>query len=60
MDDDVTQEFAESFAPAHPGHCSLYLISPQEVGGNFPDRLKAALGEEPQKPPQKTLFAEEG
>jgi thiamine-phosphate pyrophosphorylase len=23
--------------------CSLYLISPQEVGGSFPDRLKAAL-----------------
>jgi thiamine-phosphate pyrophosphorylase len=25
----------------HPGQ--LYLISPQEVCGNFPDRLKAAL-----------------
>lgn len=24
-------------------HCRLYLISPQEVGGAFPDRLKAAL-----------------
>jgi thiamine-phosphate pyrophosphorylase len=24
--------------------CKLYLISPQEVGGAFPDRLKAALG----------------
>ncbi len=24
--------------------CQLYLISPQDVGGNFPDRLKAALG----------------
>ena len=24
--------------------CKLYLISPQEVGGTFPDRLKAALG----------------
>jgi thiamine-phosphate pyrophosphorylase len=23
--------------------CQLYLISPQDVGGNFPDRLKAAL-----------------
>jgi thiamine-phosphate pyrophosphorylase len=23
--------------------CQLYLISPQEVAGNFPDRLKAAL-----------------
>lgn len=24
--------------------CKLYLISPQEVGGDFPDRLRAALG----------------
>ncbi len=24
--------------------CQLYLISPQEVGGAFPDRLRAALG----------------
>ncbi len=23
--------------------CQLYLISPQEVGGNFPDRLRSAL-----------------
>ena len=23
--------------------CKLYLVSPQEVGGSFPDRLKAAL-----------------
>jgi len=43
MDDDVTQQFAQDFAPRDRGRCSLYLISPQEVGGNFPDRLKAAL-----------------
>ncbi|MES2902599.1 MAG: thiamine phosphate synthase [Pseudomonadota bacterium] len=24
--------------------CQLYLISPQDVGGGFPDRLRAALG----------------
>ena len=24
--------------------CKLYLITPQDVGGDFPDRLKAALG----------------
>jgi thiamine-phosphate pyrophosphorylase len=41
--DEVTQDFAETFAPAGPGRCRLYLISPQEVGGSFPDRLKQAL-----------------
>ena len=41
--DEVTKEFAETFAPGARGRCSLYLISPQEVGGAFPDRLKAAL-----------------
>src|SRR4051812_35663616 len=41
--DEVTREFAEVFAPGERGPCSLYLISPQEVGGAFPDRLKAAL-----------------
>jgi thiamine-phosphate pyrophosphorylase len=41
--DEVTQVFAQSFAPVERGRCSLYLISPQEVAGTFPDRLKAAL-----------------
>jgi thiamine-phosphate pyrophosphorylase len=41
--DDVTHAFSETFAPAERGPCHLYLISPQEVGGAFPDRLKAAL-----------------
>jgi len=31
-------------APKRSELCKLYLISPQEVGGAFPDRLKAALG----------------
>jgi len=30
-------------APARVEPCQLYLISPQDVGGNFPDRLKVAL-----------------
>ena len=30
--------------PARREPCQLYLISPQDVGGAFPDRLKAALG----------------
>src|SRR6476660_8053577 len=43
VSEEVTQEFAEAFAPRDRGTCGLYLISPQDVGGNFPDRLKAAL-----------------
>ncbi len=31
------------FRPRRTERCGLYLISPQEVGGAFPDRLKAAL-----------------
>ena len=31
------------FQPRRAERCGLYLISPQEVGGSFPDRLKAAL-----------------
>jgi len=34
---------APIFRPQRAEHCSLYLISPQDVGGTFPDRLKAAL-----------------
>ena len=29
--------------PVRRDPCELYLISPQDVGGSFPDRLKAAL-----------------
>ena len=29
--------------PVRRSPCELYLISPQDVGGGFPDRLKAAL-----------------
>ena len=29
--------------PLRSAPCELYLISPQDVGGEFPDRLKAAL-----------------
>jgi thiamine-phosphate pyrophosphorylase len=31
------------FRPQRAENCSLYLISPQEVGGTFRERLKAAL-----------------
>jgi len=49
-DDDASFEpgpdFAERFErdPRRPG-CQLYLISPLEVGGDFPERLAAALDE---------------
>ena len=33
----------ELFPPRRAERCDLYLISPQDVGGAFPDRLKAAL-----------------
>jgi len=43
-DEELTVEgFADRFEPQGRGDASLYLISPQEVGGNFPDRLRAAL-----------------
>ena len=35
--------FAERFESEGRGDCQLYVISPQEVGGGFPDRLRAAL-----------------
>jgi thiamine-phosphate pyrophosphorylase len=41
--DEVTTAFAQDFSHRELGECKLYLISPQEVGGGFPDRLKAAL-----------------
>lgn len=35
--------FADRFEPARRGPCQLYLISPLDVGGAFPDRLARAL-----------------
>ncbi|MFP5330450.1 MAG: thiamine phosphate synthase [Alphaproteobacteria bacterium] len=42
-DEPATKYFAQAFTAGERGLCSLYLISPQEVGADFPDRLKAAL-----------------
>lgn len=39
----MAKQFAQDFAERERSVCSLYLISPQEVGGSFPQRLKAAL-----------------
>jgi thiamine-phosphate pyrophosphorylase len=41
--DEVARDFAEAFAPTERGPCKLYLVSPPDVSGPFPDRLKAAL-----------------
>ena len=40
-EDDV--DLSRFKAPKRTEPCKLYLISPQEVGGAFPDRLKTAL-----------------
>jgi thiamine-phosphate pyrophosphorylase len=41
--DEVTTAFAQDFVSGERRRCKLYLISPQEVGDGFADRLKAAL-----------------
>jgi thiamine-phosphate pyrophosphorylase len=41
--DDDDFDFSQFTAPVRVEPAKLYLISPQEVGGAFPDRLKAAL-----------------
>ena len=44
-DDPLDPEPTLSFPPPQRTEpCKLYLISPQKVGGVFPERLKAALG----------------
>src|SRR5688572_9069354 len=42
-----TEDFAILPPPPRTEPCKLYLISVQDVGGVFPDRLKAALGAGP-------------
>ena len=41
MDDPL--DFAQLFEPTARPPCQLYLISPPEVGGDFPERLEGAL-----------------
>jgi thiamine-phosphate pyrophosphorylase len=45
MDEPVTldPDFAAQFQRRGSAECQLYLISPAEVGGAFPDQLRAAL-----------------
>ena len=44
MEDPLDPEFAQLFEPSRRPPCQLYLISPPEVGGDFPGRLEEALG----------------
>jgi thiamine-phosphate pyrophosphorylase len=44
MEDPLDSDFAELFEPTARPPCQLYLISPLEVGGDFPGRLEQALG----------------
>jgi thiamine-phosphate pyrophosphorylase len=43
MEDPLDPEFAELFQPSARPLCQLYLISPLDVGGGFPERLEQAL-----------------
>jgi thiamine-phosphate pyrophosphorylase len=43
MEDPLDPEFAHLFEPTARPPCQLYLISPLEVGGDFPERLERAL-----------------
>src|SRR5215213_2031355 len=44
---EAIEDFAILPAPPRTEPCKLYLISVQDVGGAFPDRLRAALGAAP-------------
>src|SRR5919112_5412812 len=44
---ELTEDLAILPPPPRAEPCKLYLISVQEVGGAFPERLKAALGAAP-------------
>ncbi|HEX8448551.1 MAG TPA: thiamine phosphate synthase [Allosphingosinicella sp.] len=43
MEDPLDAEFAHLFEPTARPPCQIYLISPLDVGGDFPQRLERAL-----------------
>jgi len=43
MEDPLEPDFAQLFEASARPPCQLYLISPTDVGGGFPDRLERAL-----------------
>ena len=42
-EDELDPGFADRFDPVSRGPCQLYLISPERIGDDFGERLKAAL-----------------
>ena len=44
MEDPLDPGFAHLFEPTARPDCQLYLVSPLDVGGDFPERLERALG----------------
>ena len=47
MEDPLDPEFAHLFEPTARPACQLYLVSPLDVGAEFPERLERALGAGP-------------
>jgi thiamine-phosphate pyrophosphorylase len=47
MEDELDPTFAEMFEPGQRPPCQLYLVSPLDVGGDFPRRLEEALAAGP-------------
>jgi hypothetical protein len=47
MEDELDPNFADMFEPGRRPPCQLYLISPLEIGGDFPARLDEALAAGP-------------
>ncbi|HEX9954843.1 MAG TPA: thiamine phosphate synthase [Allosphingosinicella sp.] len=47
MEDELDPNFADMFEPGRRPDCQLYLISPLDVGGDFPQRLEEALAAGP-------------
>jgi thiamine-phosphate pyrophosphorylase len=47
MEDELDPSFADMFEPGRRPQCQLYLVSPLDVGGDFPARLEEALGAGP-------------
>ena len=45
-EDGLDPGFADRFERGEQGPCRLYLVSPPEIGADFPDRLKAALADD--------------
>jgi thiamine-phosphate pyrophosphorylase len=46
-EDPLALDLAGRFEPGRRPACQLYLVSPPDVGGAFPDRLRQALGAGP-------------